>query len=158
MTRHFPVAAVCAAAFVAACAGGSTTSTPAPTAPPAAPPAAAPPTVAPPVTRAAPPDSVVAFDPAGTYELQLTFSGGSLPVTLELWQENGQWRGWGGNSQVGSADLSDLRINGRSLRITLVAQNGPTFVMDLTVKADQTVEGSWSGGGDGSSISGRKTK
>ena len=146
--------------FVALGAVACARSTAAVTAPPAPAPAPvavqAPP---PPVVQPTPPATAPAapFDAEGTYELQIAFGGQALPVALEIWRENGKWYGTA-NSSIGGADLSAFTQDGRKLQITIVAQGGPTFVLNLDVKADNTVTGTWSGNNDGSPITGKKVK
>ncbi|HKS07299.1 MAG TPA: hypothetical protein VJR92_13410 [Gemmatimonadaceae bacterium] len=157
MTRLLvPVAALA----VAACAGSSSRTPPAATpapqaavAPPAAPPVATPPVTPPPPTSPATP-----WEPSGVYEMQLTFGGSPLPVTMELWKENGQWRGTVGNPNLGSADLSTFATEGRWFKGTFVVSGGPTFAFEVEVNMDNTVKGTWSGNGDGSGLTGKKTK
>lgn len=144
--------------IVAACAGASSTTTPVPTPAPAAPPPAV---VAPPPvvqTQPPPPPPTGVFDPTGTYELSLTFGGNPIPATMELWKENGAWRGYVGNPNLGSADLSTLATDGRWFKGTFVVSGGPTLTFEMEVNNDNTLKGSWSGNGDGSNISGKKTK
>lgn len=99
-----------------------------------------------------------AFDPAGYYELQVTFGGQPVAVVLEMWKENGAWKGSAGNAQLGFTNITAVTQEGRDVRITLVAENGPTFAMRISVKTDNTVTGTWEGNGDGSPIAGKKTK
>lgn len=142
--------------FVALGAVACARSTAAVTAPPT--PAPAPVAVqAPPPVAVQPTPPATPFNAEGTYELQIAFGGQALPVALELWRENGKWYGTV-NSSIGGADLSGFTQDGRKLQITLVAQGGPTFVLNLEVKTDNTVTGNWSGNNDGSPISGKKVK
>ena len=147
------------ALLVAGCAKASTTATPAPAPAPVTPPVVAAPPVTPPPTTPPPTTPPAgAFDPTGTYELQLTFGGNPLPVTMELWKEKDLWFGYVGNPNLGSADLTQFSMDGRWFKGTFVTQGGPTFVFEATVAANNTVSGKWTGNGDGSNFSGRKTK
>ena len=149
-----------AALLAAACAGSSSTTPPAATPAPQAappPPVTAPP-VTPPVTPPPPVTPATPWDATGVYELQLTFGGSPIPVTMELWKENGAWRGTVGNPNLGSADLSTLATEGRWFKGTFVVTGGPTFTFEVDVKADNSVTGTWSGNNDGSSLTGKKTK
>jgi hypothetical protein len=98
------------------------------------------------------------LDPTGNYNLNITFGGQAVPVALEMWKESGVWKGSAGNSQLGFANISAVVVEGRDVKITLVAENGPTFNMRINVKPDSTVTGTWEGNGDGSPITGKKTK
>jgi hypothetical protein len=106
----------------------------------------------------APPPDKPAFDAAGFYEMTITFGGEPLAVTLELIKDKDGWRGSGGNPDIGMAAVTNVTQEARTVRVTLVAQDGPTFLITMTVKADNTVEGKWEGNGDGSAIKGKKTK
>src|SRR5881394_2916996 len=104
--RHSMI--VFAALSAAACAGS-----PAPiaTAPKPAPaPVAAPVTPPPAVVQPTPPAPApsTAFDAEGNYDLQVTFGGTQLPLLVELWRENGKWRGGATLSNLGGADLTNL--------------------------------------------------
>ena len=148
---------VFAALGAAACAGA-----PAPVAAPPAPAPVVAPVPPPPVVRPTPPvptpPPVPSFNPEGTYDLQITFGGEQLPLAVELWRENGKWRGTATITNLGGADLSELTQDGRKLKLTVVSQAGPSYVLNLQVSEDNTVAGEWSGGGDGSRITGKKVK
>jgi hypothetical protein len=105
-----------------------------------------------------PPPEKPAFDAAGLYDLKVTFGGQPMAVTLELIKDKDGWRGSGGNPDIGMAAVSSVTQEGRNVRVTLTAEDGPTFLITLTVKADSTVEGKWEGNGDGSAITGKKTR
>jgi len=148
---------VVAALGAAACAGA-----PAPVAAPPAPVPVVAPAPPPPVVQPTPPvptpPPTPAFDPEGSYELQITFGGQQLPLAVELWRENGKWHGTATITNLGGADLSDLAQDGRKLKLTVVSSAGPSYVINLQVDSDNSVAGDWSGGGDGSRISGKKIK
>jgi hypothetical protein len=118
-----------------------------------------PPPPPPPPSPPAPPRT--AFDPTGVYELQITFGGQAMPITLELWKEKGAWTGTAGNPNLGTAAVTTVTQDGRSLKVGLRAdaESGPiTYSLSLTVKEDKTVDGTWEGNGDGSALTGKKTK
>lgn len=104
-----------------------------------------------------PPAPKPAFDPTGVYELQLSFGGQAMPITLELWKENDAWKGTAGNPSLGSANVVSLTQEGRAIRVNLSTE-GISYSMNLTVKEDKTIEGKWEGNGDGSPVTGKKTK
>jgi hypothetical protein len=97
-------------------------------------------------------------DPAGSYDLQLTFGGTALPIKMELYKENGAWHGSAGNPSVGVADVINVKVDGSRFRVTLTAQNNTTFALSFELRPDNTVTGTWEGNGDGSPVTGRKIK
>lgn len=98
-----------------------------------------------------------AFEAAGTYELQITFGGQAMPIALQLYRDKDVWSGSAGNPNLGTASVTAVKLEGRTLRVDLAA-DGASFVMTLTVKEDNSVTGKWEGNGDGSPVTGRKTK
>ncbi len=151
------------AAALAACSSASPAargpSTPAPVAAPT--PVAAPvptPPPAPAVPAPQPRDTASAVNPEGNYELQIAFGGAPLAVTMELYKENGAWRGSVGNPNLGGADVTGLTQDGRKIRVTFVAQTGDPVTINFELKADDTVTGTWSGLGDGSQVTGRRVR
>lgn len=107
---------------------------------------------------APPPTPKPAFEGAGQYELSITFGGQAMPIFLELIKEKDAWRGTAGNPNLGTANVTGVKQEGRTLSINLATTDGPTFLMTLTVKDDNTVTGRWEGNGDGSVVTGKKTK
>ena len=151
------------AAALAACSSASPAtrgpSTPVPVAAPAPVVAPAPTPPPAPVVPAPPPhDTTSAVNPEGNYELQIAFGGAPLAVTMELYKENGAWRGSVGNPNLGGADVTGLVQDGRKFRVTFVAQTGDPVTINFELKADETVTGTWSGLGDGSQVTGRRVR
>ena len=96
-------------------------------------------------------------NPEGYYELQIAFGGAPVTLAMELYKENGAWRGTVGNPNLGSADVTGLVQDGRKFRVSFVATTGDAVTFNFELKADNTVTGTWSGFGDGSQVTGRKT-
>jgi hypothetical protein len=159
MNRAIVVVGVAVAFALTACSSASSTTggAPAPVPAPVAAPTAPPP---PPPTVPVPParDTVSAVNPEGNYELQIVFGGAPLTVAMELYRENGAWRGSVGNPALGSADVTGLVQDGRKIRATFAAATGETFIFSFELKADNSVAGTWSGMGDGSQVAGRKVR
>ena len=105
-----------------------------------------------------PTPSPSAVDPAGSYDLRVTFGGSSTSATMELYKENGAWRGTVGIPNVGAAEVTNVVVDGRKFRVTMYAQNGMAFNLNFELHADNTVAGNWDGGGDGSPVTGRKIR
>lgn len=105
----------------------------------------------------APPAPKPAFDPAGFYEMQISFGGQSMAVTMELYKANGAWAGTAGSATTGMANVTAVTVEGRNVRVSLNGDGTP-YTVNITVKEDNTVTGKWEGNGDGSPLTGKKTK
>lgn len=89
--------------------------------------------------------------------MQLTFGGSALPVTMDLYKENGAWHG-NVNSSIGSVTVNGVNVVGNRIKVSMTAENGAAYTLDIELKADKTLAGNWSGAGDGSNVTGRKIK
>jgi hypothetical protein len=98
------------------------------------------------------------FDAKGPYELFIDIQGQQLPIALELWQEDGKWLGTITAQQMGSSNLTSVKVEGRILTLGLPSPqgDGSTIVMELEVKVDNVVAGSLSVQGQGIPIGGKK--
>ncbi len=97
------------------------------------------------------------FDATGPYELVIDIQGNQLPLSLELWKEENQWLGTLTAQQMGSTNLTSIKIEGRILKLEVPAPGGEgTVAIELEVKADNVVVGSLYVQGQGIPINGKK--
>jgi hypothetical protein len=97
------------------------------------------------------------FDAKGPYELYIDIQGNVLPLALELWMEEDKWLGTMTAQQMGTTNLTSIKIEGRILKLELPAPGGQGSVaMELEVKTDNVVVGSLMVQGNAIPIGGKK--
>ena len=96
------------------------------------------------------------FTPEGSYTLDVTIEGEAFKMAFTVAKKpDGTWGGLFKNDDIGDYPTKSFKLEGRTMTMTIETPGGPAMIV-LTVKADQTVEGEWSGAGDGSKITGKK--
>lgn len=98
-----------------------------------------------------------AIDPVGHYTVSTVVQGqaADFEMTVEK-KDDGSIGGTISNPGFGTSIISSLTVEGRTLKLVLATPQGVEAVMELTVAADNTVDGNWSMQGDGGKVTGKK--
>jgi len=100
-----------------------------------------------------------AFAPAGKYELYIDIQGNQLGLGMELWQEDGAWKGTITSQQMGATNLSTVSFDNekRLIKIELPAPGGDGSVYgEMELKTDNSVAGALYIMGQGIPVGGKK--
>jgi len=98
-----------------------------------------------------------AIDPVGKYSVQAVVQGQAADFDLVIEKkEDGSYGGTLTNPNYGQSIIASLKIDGRTLKIVLATPQGVEAVAELTLAADNTLDGSWSMQGDGGKMTGKK--
>ena len=133
-------------------------------APPSTSGAVAPPSpqLAPPLPAAAPQPIAVSssnvkdIDPVGTYSVNLTAQGNPLTVTAKIERRaDGSLGGSVTSDVTPPLAINSVRVNGKTMRVSVTGPNGEEAILNLTLDGDQ-LSGDWTMGNDGSPVSGKK--
>ncbi len=98
-----------------------------------------------------------AIDPVGKYTVSAVVQG--QPADFEMSvekKEDGSFGGTLSNPNFGTSVISQLKVEGRTLKLVLATPQGTEATMELTVAADNTLDGNWSMQGDGGKVTGKK--
>lgn len=96
------------------------------------------------------------FKPEGRYALDLSVGGQALAMTFTAEKKpDGTYSGLFKHDEMGEFTTTSFKVEGRKLLLSIETPGGPAKV-ELTVNADNTVEGAWGMEGDGSKIAGKK--
>ncbi len=94
----------------------------------------------------------------GSYTLELAVGGQTVSMTFTVEKKpDGSFVGLFKHPEIGEFPTTSFRVDGRKLSMDIVTPGGPAAVT-LTVNNESAVEGEWSMQGDGSKISGKKTR
>ncbi len=98
-----------------------------------------------------------AVDPVGKYAVQAVVQGQAADFDLVIEKkDDGTYGGTLTNPNYGQSVIASLKIEGRTLKIVLATPQGVEAVAELTLAADNTLDGSWSMQGDGGKMTGKK--
>ncbi|MHB1312345.1 MAG: hypothetical protein ACYC3L_10030 [Gemmatimonadaceae bacterium] len=99
-----------------------------------------------------------AVDPVGKYTVSAVVQGqaADFDMTVEK-KEDGSFTGSLANPNFGTSVISSLKVEGRKLTLVLATPQGVEAVMELTLAADNSIDGNWSMQGDGGKVTGKKS-
>jgi hypothetical protein len=98
-----------------------------------------------------------AIDPVGKYAVQAVVQGQAADFDLVIEKkDDGTYGGTLTNPNYGQSVIASLKIDGRTLKIVLATPQGVEAVAELTLAADNTLDGSWSMQGDGGKMTGKR--
>lgn len=99
-----------------------------------------------------------AFDPVGKYAVSAIVQGNAADFTLVIEKkDDGSYGGVMENPNYGTSVISALKVEGRTMKITLATAQGVEAMVEVTVAEDGTVDGQWSMQGDGGKVVGKKS-
>ncbi len=75
---------------------------------------------------------------AGKYDLKVAAPVGEITSIIELWEEDGTWKGHAEDSEGQSSDLSSIKVEGENVKFKMQSK---TPFGNTTMKADLTVDG-----------------
>jgi len=98
-----------------------------------------------------------AIDPVGKYTVSAVVQGQAADFDMVVEKkEDGSFGGTLSNPAYGTSTISSLKIDGRTIKLVLATPQGVEAVMELTVAADNSIDGNWSMQGDGGKVTGKK--
>ena len=71
-------------------------------------------------------------------------------------KEDGSYGGTLSNPDFGTSIISSLKVEGRTMKIVLATPQGVEALAELTLREDNTIDGTWSMQGDGGKMTGTK--
>ncbi len=96
------------------------------------------------------------FKPEGGYTLNMAIEGQPLVMSFTVDKKaDGSFVGVFRHAEMGEFTTTSFKVDGRKLTVTVETPGGPATV-NLTVAADNAVDGDWTMTGDGSKIAGKK--
>lgn len=98
-----------------------------------------------------------AIDPVGKYAVSTLVQG--QPADFEMIiekKDDGSYGGTMSNPNYGTSVISSLKVEGRTMKIVLATPQGTEAGLEVTLKEDNTIDGSWSMEGDGGKLTGKK--
>lgn len=98
-----------------------------------------------------------AIDPVGKYAVSTVVQGQSADFELVIEKkDDGTYTGTLANPNFGTSTIAQLKVEGRTMKMIIATPQGVEAQAELTLAADNTVEGSWSMQGDGGKMTGKK--
>ena len=98
-----------------------------------------------------------AFDPVGKYTVSAVVQGQAADFEMSVEKkDDGSLGGTLASPSYGTSVISSLKVEGRTLKLVLATPQGVEAVMELTIAADNSIDGSWSMQGDGGKVTGKK--
>lgn len=98
-----------------------------------------------------------AVDPVGRYTVSTVVQGQAADFEMIIEKkEDGSYGGTLSNPEFGTSIISSLRVEGRTMKIVLATPQGVEALAEITLMADNTLDGSWSMQGDGGKMTGAK--
>ena len=75
---------------------------------------------------------------AGKYELKVAAPVGEIKAVIELWEENGAWKGCNEDSEGQKCELTAIKVDGNNVKFKMQSK---TPFGTTTMKSDLTVDG-----------------
>ena len=98
-----------------------------------------------------------ALDPVGKYTVSAVVQGQAADFDMSVEKkDDGSFGGSLSNPNFGTSVISSLKVDGCTIKLVLATPQGVEAVMEFTVAADNSVDGSWSMQGDGGKVTGKK--
>lgn len=97
------------------------------------------------------------IDPVGKYTVSTVVQGRDEDFEIVVVKrEDGSYGGAMSNPNFGEMAIASLKVEGRTMRLVTATPDGAEVLIEMTLNADNTVEGSWSMQGDGGKVTGKK--
>lgn len=98
-----------------------------------------------------------AIDPVGKYTVQAVVQGQAADFELVIEKkDDGSFGGTLSNPMYGQSIIASLKVEGRTMKMVLATPQGIEATAEVTLAADNTLDGSWSMQGDGGKMTGKK--
>jgi hypothetical protein len=98
-----------------------------------------------------------AVDPVGKYAVSTVVQGQAADFEMIVEKkEDGSYGGTLSNPDFGTSIISSLKVEGRTMKLVLATPQGVEALAELTLREDNTIDGTWSMQGDGGKMTGTK--
>ena len=101
--------------------------------------------------------AAAAIDPVGKYAVTAVVQGQAAEFDMVIEKKaDGSYGGTLSNPNYGTSTITALKVEGRTIKVTLATPQGVEASAEVTLAEDGTLDGTWSMQGDGGKMTGKK--